>query len=90
MNNYDKEMKKHKGPLSFSSNLESIEDIEYSEKESSAHNGKIERSCMASGTLSSKAILSRASNFSINDILGDSSKKGQNSEKSVAKDPLQN
>ena len=45
---------------------------------------------MASGTLSSKAILSRASNFSINDILGDSSKKGQNSEKSVAKEPLQN
>ena len=43
---------------------------------------------MASGTLSSKAILSRASNFSINDILGDSSKKGQNSEKSVAKDSL--
>lgn len=68
-------MKRHKGPLSFSSNLESIEDIDYS-AESSANNGKIERSCMASGTLSSKAILSRASNFSINDILGDSSKKG--------------
>ena len=33
LNNYDKEMKKHKGPLSFCSQLESIEDDENDSKE---------------------------------------------------------
>ena len=38
LNNYDKDMKKHRGPLSFTSQLESIEDIENEEQVSSQSN----------------------------------------------------
>lgn len=40
LNNYNKNLKKHKGPLSFVSELESIDEVELSDKfESSQHKG---------------------------------------------------
>ena len=76
LNNYDKEMKKHKGPLSFCSQLESIEDDENESKElgSSKENVNIDPSCMASGDLSNVFNNSKGSNASFNDGYGNSSK----------------
>ena len=36
LNNYDKKMKKHKGPLSLKNDLESIDEVELSDRHDSA------------------------------------------------------
>lgn len=65
LNNYDKELKKHKGPLSLASELESIEDLEEIEDCSSKNNRRHDPSCMASGNLSGHLVnSSRESNSS--------------------------
>ena len=62
-------MKKHKGPVSVSSQLESIEDNEEHEESSSRNMGDLEQpSCMGSGSLSGiGASLSNAPDLSVND-----------------------
>ena len=64
-------MKKHKGPVSVSSQLESIEDNENEESSSRNMDDFKQPSCMGSGNLSgisaSMADLSNAPNLSIND-----------------------
>ena len=72
-------MKKHKGPLSFCSQLESIEDDENDSKEfgSSKENAYLNPSCMASGNLSNVINNSKGSFPSCNDGNGNSSKNDE-------------